>query len=204
MYLLHENGLSIRDVQIKDMSTQNASAAFVGGAVDAAGLYEPYLTTSTKRRQGSRVVVSSAQLPGLIVDLMFASESAIQKRSSDIRAVIDGWNKAIAFIGTNHDDAFTIMAKAFNLPVSEFTDIVGGIRWLHTNDNTALFGGAKGDSPLAKTMQTVVGVLQRHYPQTYGTAPSSVIDSSFVSQVGSASNASTTTPPVETVRYVHP
>jgi NitT/TauT family transport system substrate-binding protein len=180
MYLLHQNGMSIRDVQLKDMSTQNAAAAFVGSSVDAAGLYEPYLSTSTKRRQGSRVVVSSAQVPGLIVDLIFASDASIRDRPNDVRRIIDGWRRAIAFIGTNRDEAFAIMAKAFNLSVPEFTDIVGGIRWLDLTENQELFEGGTVDSKLARSMSTVVEVLQRHYPETFKTEPKTVIDSSFV------------------------
>jgi len=36
--------MTLKDVQYKDMSTQNAETAFVSRAVDAAGIYEPYLS----------------------------------------------------------------------------------------------------------------------------------------------------------------
>jgi NitT/TauT family transport system substrate-binding protein len=180
MYLLHQNGLSMSDVKFKDMSTQNAAAAFVSSSVDAAGLYEPYLSTSKNQRKGSRVVVSSAQLPGLIVDLVFARQDVIATRQADVDRVIDGWRKAMAFIKTNPDEAYNIMAKSFSLKVPEFRDTVAGIHWLDLSENQTMFGTDADSSQLSKTMTTVVGVLTRNHAETNQTKPASVIDTSFV------------------------
>jgi NitT/TauT family transport system substrate-binding protein len=180
MYLLHQNGLSMSDVKFKDMSTQNAAAAFVSSSVDAAGLYEPYLSTSRTQRKGSRVVVSSAELPGLIVDLVFARQDVLATRQGDIDRVIDGWRKAMLFIKTNPDEAYTIMAKSFNLKVPEFRDTVAGIHWVDLPENQRLFGTAPDNSQLSKTMTTVIAVLTRNHPETNQTRPASVIDTTFV------------------------
>jgi NitT/TauT family transport system substrate-binding protein len=94
LYLLYQNGMSGSDINFQDMSTQNAAAAFTSGSVDAAAIYEPYLSQAMKQRKGSRVVISSAQTPDMIVDLIFVRDDIIASRSADVAKVIDGWRKA--------------------------------------------------------------------------------------------------------------
>ena len=62
-YLLHKHDLSLKDIDFKDMTTQDASTAFVSNAVDAAAIYEPYLSTAVKQRSGSKVAISSKETP---------------------------------------------------------------------------------------------------------------------------------------------
>ena len=72
-------------------------------------------------------------------------------RPGEIKAVISGWRKAMAFIKTNPDTAYSLMSKAFNLPVTEFKDTVSGIRWLDFDDNRRLFGTKEAPGSLAQS-----------------------------------------------------
>jgi NitT/TauT family transport system substrate-binding protein len=180
LYLLYQNGLSGKDVQFRDMSTQNAAAAFTSGAVDAAGIYEPYLSTAIKQRKGSRIVISSAQTPGMIVDLIFARDDVISSRSQDVSKLIEGWRKAMAFIKSNPDEANDIMAKSFNLPVNEFKDIVGGIRWLDLQDNLQLFGTDQAPGQLYKNFTIVNDVLRRNRPDVFQAKPEEHLSRAFI------------------------
>ena len=167
LYLLHKNGLSISDVKFQDMTTQNAATAFVAKSVDAAGLYEPYLSTSKGQRAGSKVVLSSADTPGLIVDLIFVRKEALDKRPGDVKKLIAGWRKALKLIEQSPDSSNEIMAKAFNLPVAEFKDIAGGIKWLDLPENQKLFGTTDKPGALYSNFDLVGDVLRRHRPAVY-------------------------------------
>jgi len=166
-YLLYKNGMKVTDLDLKDMSTQDAAAAFVGGKVDAAGIYEPFLSKAQKDRPGSKVVISSAQTPGLIVDLIFVRDETIKSRADSVKAVISGWQKAMAYIQSNPDDAYAIMAKAFNQSVDEFKDAAGGVKWLSAEDNKALFGTKQAPGPLFGSFGVVVDVLKKNRPAVY-------------------------------------
>lgn len=180
LYLLYQNGLSINDVALQDMSTQNAAAAFVSGSVDAAGIYEPYLSNAMKQRKGSRIVISSAQTPGLIVDLIFVRNDVIANRPQDVAKVIEGWRKAMSFIKSNPDEAYAIMSKAFNLPVNEFRDVVSGIRWLDLQDNQRLFGTDADPGPLYKNFTIVNDVLRRNRPEVFQAKPDDHLSRKFI------------------------
>lgn len=180
LYLLYQNGLSSKDVSIQDMTTQNAAAAFTSKSVDAAGIYEPYLSTAEKQRPGSRVVISSKQTPDMIVDLIFVSDSVIASRSADISKIIAGWRKAMDFIKSNPDEAYAIMAKAFNLSVSDFKDTVGGIVWTDLPDNRRLFGTDNSPGPLYKNFTVVRDVLRRNRSEVFDAKPEDHLTRSFV------------------------
>jgi NitT/TauT family transport system substrate-binding protein len=180
LYLLYQNGLSSKDVSIQDMTTQNAAAAFTSKSVDAAGIYEPYLSTAEKQRPGSRVVISSKQTPDMIVDLIFVGDNVIASRSADISKIIAGWRKAMDFIKSNPDEAYAIMAKSFNLSVSDFKDTVSGIVWTDIADNRRLFGTDNSPGPLYKNFTVVRDVLRRNRSEVFDAKPEDHLTRSFI------------------------
>jgi len=183
LYLLYENGLSLEDVRFQDMTTQDAATAFSSRAVDAAGIYEPYLTTAMKERPGSRIVVSSAQTPGLIVDLIFVRDDVVQ-RTEQVRTVIEGWRRALEFIRQSPDEANRIMSEAFHLPEAEFKDIASAVRWLDLEDNRALFGTEAAPGPLYSNFVTIREVLTRNRPGVYPAQPDEHLTRRYVEQLG--------------------
>lgn len=60
---LQEAGLGPDDVIIKPLETGAAAAAFVAGQVDAVGAFAPF-TTQALEREGSKILISSADFPG--------------------------------------------------------------------------------------------------------------------------------------------
>lgn len=182
LYLLHQNGLSISDVLFQDMTTQNAATAFASGSVDAAAIYEPYLSQARDQRAGSRVVVSSAETPGLIVDLIFVRDDVITARRDDVDKLISGWRRAVQYIEESPDDAYQIMAAAYNLPVDEFRDIASGVVWLDLEDNQRLYGTPEAPGPLHSSFETVVQVLRRNRPAVFNATANQYLVHDFISE----------------------
>jgi NitT/TauT family transport system substrate-binding protein len=183
LYLLHKNGMSAKDIQLEDMTTQNAATAFVSKSVDGAGIYEPYLSNAKKQRKGSRIVISSADVPGLIVDLVFVRGDVLASRNQDVLQLISGWRKAMAYIQQDPADAYPIMAKSFNLSVNDFKDTVSGIHWLDLPQNRALFGTANAPGALFKNFDVVDDVLRRNRPDVFPAKAQDYLDRSELAQV---------------------
>ncbi len=179
LYLLHQNGMSLSDVRFQDMSTQDSVTAFSTGRVAAAGLYEPLLTTALKERKGSRIVVSSAQTPGLIVDLIFVRGDVLTRRS-EVETVIEGWNRALEFIEASPDEAYRVMSDAFDLEVGEFRDIASAVRWLDTNDNVGLFGTEESEGPLYENFVKIREVLKGNRPGVHDSQPEDHLTREFI------------------------
>lgn len=145
-YLLNKEGMTLKDVDFKDMTTTDGGNAFATSKLDAAGIYEPALSASVKARKNSRVLVSSADLPGLIQDFLFADETFAKENPEALRAIADGYFKALDYINTNHDEAYEIMSRNFSVTKAEMEDFKTGVSWTTKAENIALFDKTNANS----------------------------------------------------------
>lgn len=110
LYLLKENNMKLDDLNIQNMSSGDAGAAFVAGQVDAAVTWEPWLSRARETPNGT-VLYSSADYPGIIVDALAMDTDFVNQYPGTVKAVVQGWYDALDYIKTNPDDAYQIMMK---------------------------------------------------------------------------------------------
>ena len=158
-YLLNQEGMSLDDVNFQDMTSSQAGNAFVAGQVDVAATYEPYLSISADKREGASILVSSADTPGLVVDLLFASEDLVNNSPQTLKAVSDGWFKALEYWQQYPDESMQIMANAFGVDAAEMIDIKSGINWLDLKANKSLFNKGSVNN-VYKTFELVGDILE--------------------------------------------
>lgn len=138
-YLLNEKGMTLADVNFKDVTSQDAGNAFVAGQLDVAATYEPYLSISADKVPGAKILVSSADTPKLIVDFLFASEKLTANNPEILKSVAEGWFNAIDYWKANEAEAYEIMGTAFDVSADEMIDFKTGVTWLDLTDNKAIF-----------------------------------------------------------------
>lgn len=158
-FLLNKEHLSMSDISLKDIATQDAGAAFTSGSVDAAAIYEPFLSNAVKARKGSKVIVSSAQEPNILADLLFASEALTKNNPDALKTVADGWFKALDYTKSYPDDAYTIMGKAFNVSKQEMIDFKSVMTWYSKEDNISMFNRSNSTN-VYQIFQLVGNVLE--------------------------------------------
>ncbi len=183
VYLLNKAGLTLRDLNVQHMNSSDAAAAFIAGKADVAGTYEPFLTQALQKRPGSHVLASSKDLPGLIVDVGVLRQETINKRRKDLETLVAGWFKAVDYFKAHRADATDRMAKAFKLSPSEFTDTIGGLRYLDSADNQRFIGKAGEQGMLFQTFETIGKVLKENQLTTVTVSAASRIDNSIVDAV---------------------
>jgi NitT/TauT family transport system substrate-binding protein len=138
MYVLEKNGLSFKDVKITDMDSDKAGAAFAAGKVDVAVTWEPWLSQSQEK--GGHKLVTSAELPGVIVDTLSVTEKAHSSKREQIKGVIKSWFAALDYMKSNPDEANKIMAKAYGLTEQQVIEYLSGVKFLGKDDNKSYFG----------------------------------------------------------------
>ncbi|WP_437585946.1 ABC transporter substrate-binding protein [Sorangium sp. So ce1000] len=84
--------LSVDDVTVVSMPPEACIAALEQGQVDAAALWEPFLTTA--RERGMSQVFSSREIPGEIVDVLLAQRDAAETRREELAGVLQAWHRA--------------------------------------------------------------------------------------------------------------
>lgn len=181
-YMLDKEGMTLKDVDFQDMSTTDAGNAFVAGQLDAAGIYEPALSASVKARPNSKVLVSSAALPGLIQDLLFADEQYAKNHPEVLKQIAEGYFKALDYINTNPDESYDIMAKAFDVSKQDMQDFKTGITWTTKAENKTLFDQSK--TPNVYTTFTLVGdILQKNGEATVRVPATEKLTSTIINSI---------------------
>jgi NitT/TauT family transport system substrate-binding protein len=150
--LLDDAGMKISDVESRPMEADQAGAAFVSGAVDAAVTWEPWLSRASAKPDG-KILTTSRETPGLIVDIFTVRNDFLHDNPEVVRAFLQGWFRAVELWKANPKEAEPIMARSMGLKEAEFAQMVAGVRYADLANNQAFFKSAEGsESPFVKTV----------------------------------------------------
>lgn len=180
--LLRDAGMTQNDVEVVNMAATDAGVAFAAGQVDAAVTWEPALSQGAAAPNG-HILLTSADKPGLITDVVAATDATLKDKSDDVKAFVRAWYKAIDFIKTNPDEANAIMAKGVGGWLSDpkvFAETLSGIEYLGKDQNAAFFGTADAPGQISNTLGTALDVWKGFGRIQVEVKPSDMIDYDFV------------------------
>ncbi|NEP14163.1 MAG: ABC transporter substrate-binding protein [Symploca sp. SIO1A3] len=140
---LEDKGISREEIEIENLETGAAAAAFASGKVDAVGAFPPHWLTALKRK-GSKELVSSKQFPGAIPDLLVVTQKLIDEQPEQVQALVNTWFATLDFIEQNPEKADEIMAKRADISVEEFQQFKEGTKIFTIEENLEAFN--PGDS----------------------------------------------------------
>jgi NitT/TauT family transport system substrate-binding protein len=140
---LEEAGMSREDVEIVNLETGAAAAAFASGQTDAVGAFPPFWLTALKR-EGSKELISSKNFPGAIPDLLVVSQKLINEQPEQVQALVNTWFDILDFMATNPEKADEIMAKRADVTVEELQQLKEGTKIFTIEENLEAF--SDGDS----------------------------------------------------------
>lgn len=140
---LQDAGMSRDDVEIVPLETGAAAAAFAAGQADAVGAFPPYWLTALER-EGSKELLSSADYPGAIPDLLVMSQTVIDERPEDVQAIVNTWFDILAFMDANPEKSDEIMAARAGVTTEELQLLKDGTKIFTIEENLEAF--SPGDS----------------------------------------------------------
>ncbi|WP_423820677.1 ABC transporter substrate-binding protein [Salinisphaera sp. SPP-AMP-43] len=147
LYLLHQHGMSLQDIDVNDMSARAAGAAFAAGQLDAAVTWQPWLTTADQRPFGHTLITSKAT-PGVIADTLGFRRDFVEQHPQRVQAVVNAVFDAMAYTRDHQQAAYAIMAKAMGQTPQQFAQSAEGVRWYDLAMNREYFGAPKQPGPL--------------------------------------------------------
>ncbi len=127
-YLLHKEGLSFDRVIIVPKAPEDVAQAFLDGEADAAVTWEPQLSKALAR-PGSRLIASSKDLPGIIVDTLNVREDFIKNNPRAVMALMRAWFRALKYYREHPIEASESIARYYKMPAKEYRNIIAGLRW---------------------------------------------------------------------------
>lgn len=147
---LSRNGLSIKDVKIVNLTAGDAAAAFMSGRVDAAVVWNPWVSRIETSGKG-RSLFTSKDMPGLVPDLLVAHDKAIADKAkrAELVGMIKAWFDTEEFIRSHRAEALQIMAKVVSMKPDEYQVFLPGTRFFNAADNVAALDAANPKSLVA-------------------------------------------------------
>jgi NitT/TauT family transport system substrate-binding protein len=185
-YLLHKEGMTLRDIKVQSMNSSDAAAAFIAKKADVAGTYEPYLTQALQKRPGSHLLVSSTDLPGYIVDVAIVRAETLNSRREDLVAILRGWCMAVEQFKIHRSESVANMAKAFKITPDEFTRTVEGLRYFDCSRGQTFMGTGAANGPIFEIFKNVGTILNENNLTSVTVSAQDRIDPSVVQAVAAS------------------
>jgi NitT/TauT family transport system substrate-binding protein len=145
--LLLQHGVKLNEVRTVDMETDQAGAAFISGKVDAAAVWEPWLTKASEQG-GGHVLASTKEFPNLIVDCLGFNQKRLAEDQAGAKAVVDAIFRAINYWKEHPEEADAVMAPHFQLDPQKYAAILTGARFCDVARNREFFGTADKPGPI--------------------------------------------------------
>lgn len=123
--LLQENGMTIDDINMVDMSIETAGNTFIAGQCDAACIWDPYF--SQAKENGGNVLYSTADNPDIISDVLAASGDMVNNQPEVVEAMVKSYYEAVAYWKENTEEATEFMASKLGVTKEEFEAQIAGL-----------------------------------------------------------------------------
>jgi len=176
--VLKQAGLTEKDVEVVPMSAGDAGAAFVAGKIDAAVTWEPWLSKGASTN--GKVLVSTKDLPGIILDSISFRNEVIEKRPDEVQGFVAAMSEAMDYWKANKDESDQIMAKGLKIDLKEFTSTVPGLKFLNKEDNKKYFGTGTNQGSLYQATKDDIDFYVEQKLIDKAITPESIINSKFV------------------------
>lgn len=127
---LEQNGMKESDVTLVNIPTHETAQALASGDVDAIAAWQPNSGQALKAVAGSKAIFTSANVPGLIYDVLAVSPTTLASRRAELEKLAKVWYRIVDFIKNpeTRGEAIEIMAARVNLPPQEYAKFVDGTK----------------------------------------------------------------------------
>ncbi|SFV06502.1 ABC transporter substrate-binding protein [Pseudoduganella namucuonensis] len=147
---LARNGMGMKDVKVVNLTAGDAASAFMAGRVDAAVVWNPWVSRIETSGKG-RALFTSRDMPGLVPDLLVAHGKALgdPAKRAELVGMIRAWLDTEQFIRTNPAEAVRIMSKVVGMKPDEYQVFMPGTRFFGAADVGAALDAGKPQSLVA-------------------------------------------------------
>ncbi len=143
---LAKAGLSLGDVNLLDIATADTISVFSDPSIAAVGTYEPFMSQSIQivTDRNPRILVSSSDLPGVIVDIITARDEALAENPAKFESLLRCVYRGVDFQRENPEEFAALAAPYFGLSAADVTEIIETSLAYTTYEEAVEFLGADG------------------------------------------------------------
>ena len=139
-------GIDPSEFTIVNTPTNETPQVLASGAVDAIGAWQPNSGQALKTVAGSKPVLTSADVPGVIYDLLSVDPESLEKRRDDWMKVVKVWYKIVDYLKDedNLDEALGILSARVAISPEEYEPFLGGTYILSLEEVLPIWKEAEG------------------------------------------------------------
>lgn len=153
--MLHQAALSINDVVSVPKTVDEHVSAYRKNEVDAVVTFEPY--RSVLLAEGAHLLFDSSAIPEQIIDVLVIRKDALKNKTQSIEKLLQGFFKAVHYLGEKPLDAAKRMASRLNLRPEEVLASYDGLIMPTLQENISLFKDKP--SQLDQTTQALLKLM---------------------------------------------
>ncbi|HKB08078.1 MAG TPA: ABC transporter substrate-binding protein [Candidatus Polarisedimenticolia bacterium] len=159
--ILEIGGLAPGEIKAVSRLPAEAEEDFRKGTVQGVITYEPSLGRLLHHR-GARVLFSSREIPGEIVDVMAMRRSVLDGRAEEMRRALRAWFRAVEDLREHPEEVAAQMARQRHATIEEYVRGLQGARIPDLSENRALLGRGPSPGTLHATSDRLAEFLLRH------------------------------------------
>ena len=168
----------LTDVEIINLEFNRHERAFLNQEVDVVVTFEP--VKSQLIEAGGKVLFSSKEIPGEIVDVLVARESLIGRHPSQLSNLVNGWFAGLKFLNDEKTQALQEMGGRLKMDQEALAAAYDGMILLGREENKLLLSGEPPN--ILSTGRKVENLLLKSGLLYKEVLTENVIDSRFLSQ----------------------
>ncbi len=186
---LHKSRMTLKDVQLKEIATADTVSVFADSSVSAVVSYEPYLSQALKVDAARKPteIVSSAQYPGYIVDVIIVRADDLKKNPQKYRNFLIGIYKAVDYYNKDPADFIKLAAPHYDLSPADFkASIDGSLVYTSLADTQSQIGTTAKPGTLYGVFGTLMGLNLENGAANHKLDAAKSIDPSVISTISAS------------------
>lgn len=159
-YILKQNGLTLKDVNVVNMEPGPAAQAFVAGQNDAAMTYEPYLSTVRAAPDKGKIIATTLDYPA-VMDTFGCTPKFLSENPAAAKALAESYFQALEMIEKDKAKSFEIMGADVKQSGEKFGESASYLEWQGREANKKFFEGEfKTFSKTAADLLVEIGIIK--------------------------------------------
>ena len=148
---LELSGLSLKDVQLRNITLDAMPSALAGGTIDAAALFPPY-SEQAAQQAGARPLFDSRRIPGEVFDVLVVDPRLLAEQRGALPALLRAWQAAHTLRREQPRASLVLMARREGLSPEAFAEAEQGLRYFSLRDQLAIL---RPGGPMEATLRKV-------------------------------------------------
>jgi NitT/TauT family transport system substrate-binding protein len=140
--MLKKANLTSDDVNLVKLEASEIPQNLKNNVIQAGHTWQPHLSEAMK--SGGKILFTSKQTPGLILDLIVFRKEIIRDRPEDVRAFLQAWLQAVNYWKANIQEGNAIISKVLKIPSNTIS--LEGINLTNLAENQKLFESSNPNS----------------------------------------------------------